>query len=43
MKKFVKGDGGYVVMNDDKEITVSRRRRPAFTDRMKKLGAQAFG
>lgn len=43
MKKFVKGDGGYVVMNDDKEITVSRRRRPAFTDRMRKLGAQAFG
>jgi len=43
MKKFVKGDGGYVVMNDEKEITVSRRRRPAFTDRMKKLGAQAFG
>ncbi len=42
MKKFVKGDGGYVVMNDEKEITVSRRRRPAFTDRMKKLGAQAF-
>ncbi len=43
MTKFVKGDGGYVVMNDDKEIVVSRRRRPAFMDRMRKLGAQAFG
>lgn len=42
MTKFVKGDGGYVVMNDKKEIVVSRRRRPAFMDRMRKLGAQAF-
>ena len=42
MTKFVKGDGGYVVMNDEKEIVVSRRRRPAFMDRMRKLGAQAF-
>ena len=43
MTKFVKGDGGYVVMNDDCEIVVSRRRRPAFMDRMRKLGAQAPG
>lgn len=42
MTKFVKGDGGYVVMNDKKEIVVSRRRRPAFMDRMRRLGAQSF-
>ena len=40
MTKFVKGDGGYVVMNDGCEIVVSRRRRPTFMDRMRKLGAQ---
>ena len=42
MTKFVKGDGGYVVMNDEKEIVVSRRRRPAFMERMRTLGAQVF-
>ena len=42
MTKFVKGDGGYVVMNDGKEITVSRRRRPTFMERMRKLGAQSL-
>ncbi|MEL7163760.1 MAG: LytTR family DNA-binding domain-containing protein, partial [Bacteroidota bacterium] len=30
MKKFVKGDGGYLIMDDDVRIEVSRRRRPAF-------------
>ena len=43
MTKFVKGDGGYVVMNDGREIVVSRRRRPAFMERMRKLGAQVAG
>ena len=37
MRKFVKGDGGYLVMDDGKEIEVSRRRRPAFVEQMKKL------
>ena len=37
MKKFVKGDGGYLVMEDGKEIMVSRRRRPAFMEQMKKM------
>ena len=41
VKKFVKGDGGYVVMNDGREITVSRRRRPSFTERMRSMGAPA--
>ena len=37
MRKFVKGDGGYVVMDDDMKIEVSRRRRPAFMEQMKRL------
>lgn len=40
MKKFVKGDGGYLVMDDDKKIEVSRRRRPAFMEQIKKLQAE---
>ena len=37
MRKFVKGDGGYLIMDDEIKIEVSRRRRPAFMERMKKL------
>lgn len=37
MRKFVKGDGGYLVMDDSKKIEVSRRRRPAFMERMRRL------
>jgi two-component system LytT family response regulator len=37
MRKFVKGDGGYLVMDDEIQIEVSRRRRPAFMERMKRL------
>ena len=37
MKKFVKGDGGYLVMDDNKKIEVSRRRRPAFMEQMRRL------
>ncbi|MEM1121347.1 MAG: LytTR family DNA-binding domain-containing protein [Bacteroidota bacterium] len=37
MQKFVKGDGGYLVMDDGKNIEVSRRRRPAFMEQMRKL------
>lgn len=37
MRKFVKGDGGYLVMDDDMKIEVSRRRRPAFMEQMKRL------
>jgi len=37
MRKFVKGEGGYLVMDDEKQIEVSRRRRPAFMVRINKL------
>lgn len=37
MRKFVKGDGGYLVMIDGKKIEVSRRRRPAFMEQMRRL------
>jgi len=37
MKKFVKGDGGYLIMDDGKKIEVSRRRRPAFMEQMRRL------
>lgn len=37
MRKFVKGDGGYLIMEDEKKIEVSRRRRPAFMVQMKRL------
>lgn len=37
MKKFVKGDGGYLIMDDGKRIEVSRRRRPAFMEQLKRI------
>jgi len=37
MRKFIKGDGGYLVMDDGKKIEVSRRRRPAFMEQMRRL------
>jgi len=37
MKKFVKGDGGYLIMDDDTQIEVSRRRRPAFIQQLKDM------
>lgn len=37
MRKFVKGDGGYLIMDDEIKIEVSRRRRPAFMEQMKRL------
>jgi len=39
MRKFVKGDGGYIVMDDDKQIEVSRRRRAAFLEQIRTLQA----
>lgn len=35
--KFVRGDGGYVVMVDGSQIEVSRRRRPGFLQRIRQL------
>ncbi len=37
MRKFVKGEGGYLIMEDGMKIEVSRRRRPAFMEQMRKL------
>jgi len=37
MEKFVKGDGGYLIMEDGKKIEVSRRRRPAFMTQLRML------
>lgn len=37
MKKFVKGDGGYLIMDDGMKIEVSRRRRPSFMEKMRRL------
>lgn len=37
IRKFVKGDGGYLVMDDGKEIDVSRRRRTEFLEKIRKM------
>lgn len=37
IKKFVRGDGGYVVMNDDMQVTVSRTRRDEFFEMFAKF------
>lgn len=37
MSKFVKGEGGYLVMDDGIKIEVSRRRRPAFMEQMRRI------
>ena len=37
MTKYVKGENGYIVMEDGKEIDISRRRRPMFMETMRKL------
>ncbi|HTJ49608.1 MAG TPA: LytTR family DNA-binding domain-containing protein [Cyclobacteriaceae bacterium] len=38
IKKYVRGDGGYVIMNNDVSLDVSKRRKEAF---LSKLGAKA--
>lgn len=37
IRKFVRGDGGYIVMNDDTQITISRSRREEFFDMFSKF------
>lgn len=37
IRKFMKGDGGYLIMEDGRKIEVSRRRRPAFMEQMRRL------
>jgi len=33
IKKYVRGDGGYVIMNNDVTLDVSKRRKEAFLER----------
>lgn len=35
MVQFVRGDGGYIIMHGDKQIEVSRRRRPLLMERLR--------
>ncbi len=37
IKKFVRGDGGYIVMNDDTQITIARSKREEFFDMFSKF------
>ncbi len=37
IKKFVRGDGGYVIMNDGTQVTISRSRREEFFDMFPKF------
>jgi two-component system LytT family response regulator len=37
IKKFVRGDGGYVLMNDGTQITISRSRRDEFFELFSKF------
>ena len=34
VKKYVRGDGGYVIMNNDTSLDVSKRKKEAFLDRI---------
>jgi len=40
IKKYVRGDGGYVIMNNDKSLDVSKRKKDGFLAR---IGAKAQG
>lgn len=37
IKKFVRGDGGYIVMNDDTQITIARSKREEFFEMFSKF------
>ena len=34
IKKYVRGDGGYVIMNNDKSLDVSKRKKEGFLSRI---------
>lgn len=38
VKKYVRGEGGYVVMNDDKALDVSKRKKEGFLERISGKG-----
>ena len=37
IQKYVRGDGGYVILTEDHHVTVSRRRKDAFLDRLSRI------
>ena len=37
IKKFVRGDGGYILMNDDTQITIARSKREEFFEMFSKF------
>ena len=37
MKRYLRGDGGYVIMNDDQQISISRSRKDEFFSRFEKF------
>ncbi|MFN3382424.1 MAG: LytR/AlgR family response regulator transcription factor, partial [Runella zeae] len=37
VKKYIKGEGGIIVMNDDTQIEVARRRKEDFLNELAKL------
>jgi two-component system LytT family response regulator len=37
IEKFVKMDGGYLIMSGGTKVAVSRRRKPAFLEHMRQL------
>ena len=42
INKFTKGEGGYIEMEDGKKIEVSRRRRPRFLERIRRLNGNSW-
>lgn len=43
MQRYVRGEGGTIIMDDGVEIEVSRRRRPAFLEYLKKFRQTSLG
>jgi two-component system LytT family response regulator len=39
IKKYVKGEGGYVILNNDVSLNVSKRKRGDFLNRLSSKGS----
>jgi two-component system LytT family response regulator len=37
LKEYIRGDGGFVIMEDGTQVDVSRRKRDSFLERLKKV------
>ena len=37
IKKYVRGEGGYVILTEDHHVTVSRRKKDAFLNMLNKV------